>query len=623
MPFLTSNSYDPSGDVVIDVLADGIAWDLSATTVISWGLADGLNPNDVWGNRAAAIDDFSRALAVIQPYINVQFSYLGEFDNPIAAGEAGADLVYTLDNAFSEEGTLAYAYFPGPGVFSPEKYASEGGDVFMNYSDDIIATSSFNYGSDGFVTIVHEIGHALGLKHPFVETPGRPSIATMGRDDIIDVDWMTVMSYTDPFENELERLDPATLMVLDVLALQYIYGANAETNTGNTIHTIESQDYFYSIWDASGIDVIDVSAMSEGWTVNLPSVVLSTANPTPIGLAVKSSDYRETLTEMVPTELVWLLGDIEDVIGTAHDDTLNGNSIANVLFGGAGNDLLFGSGGNDSIDGGEGEDRNLLGAAQRQYTLTLRPDGMTIEDRRADGDGVDQLTNIELLLFDGNTGGDAFDLRKFAGPAGLSGAELESFIELYIAYFNRAPDAVGLSFWGTAFATGTTLEDMAALFGPQAETIAAYPLGTANEVFATTVYNNVLGRTPDQAGIDFWVDQLDSGNVSRDQFILQVLQGAKSDPKPELGQDFVDQQLADQAYLVNKIDIGAYFAVHKGMSEVANAVSAMALFDGTQTGIDAAVAAIDAFYAEALDAENGTFLMPLVGVLDNPFEAVA
>jgi hypothetical protein len=132
----------------------------------------------------------------------------------------------------------------------------------------------------------------------------------------------------------------------------------------------------------------------------------------------------------------------------------------------------------------------------------------------------------------------------------------------------------------------------------------------------------VLGRTPDQAGIDFWVGQLDSGNVSRDQFILNVLQGAKSEPKPELGQDFVDQQLADQAYLVNKIDIGAYFAVHKGMSEVANAVSAMSLFDGTQSGIDAAVAAIDGFYAEALSSSDGEFLMPLVGVLDDPFAMV-
>ena len=55
------------------------------------------------------------------------------------------------------------------------------------------------------------------------------------------------------------------------------------------------------------------------------------------------------------------------------------------------------------------------------------------------------------------------------------------------------------------------------------------------------------------------------------------------------------------------------------MSDVDNARSAMALFDGTQDGIDAAVAAIDAFFTEAQDALTGEFLMPLVGVLDDPF----
>jgi len=86
-----------------------------------------------------------------------------------------------------------------------------------------------------------------------------------------------------------------------------------------------------------------------------------------------------------------------------------------------------------------------------------------------------------------------------------------------------------------------------------------------------------LGRTPDQSGIDFWVSALDSNAVSRDQFILEVLRGAKADLKPEEGQAFVDQQIADRAYIETKVDIGAYFAVHRGMSDVDNATAAMAL----------------------------------------------
>jgi hypothetical protein len=109
--------------------------------------------------------------------------------------------------------------------------------------------------------------------------------------------------------------------------------------------------------------------------------------------------------------------------------------------------------------------------------------------------------NDELPLF-----GDApMDLGRFGWPTTLSDEAWESFIELYIAYFNRAPDAIGLAFWGGAFAGGTTLSRMAAFFIDQAETRATYPETLTNADFATAVYNNVLGRLPDQAGFDFWV----------------------------------------------------------------------------------------------------------------------
>jgi hypothetical protein len=310
-----------------------------------------------------------------------------------------------------------------------------------------------------------------------------------------------------------------------------------------------------------------------------------------------------------------------NVTGTPFPDPLEGGPGADTIQALASDDTITASAGNDQIDGGEGTDTVVYSGDQANFTVTLSPTGTSVTDRRPDGNGTDTLADIEILDFDSGTF-DPLNLSVFGGPASLSDVQLESFIELYIAYFNRAPDAIGLNFWGTAFANGLTLAEMAAEFGPQDETQAAYPPGTSNEVFATTVYSNVLGRTPDQAGIDFWVGQLDLGNVSRDQFILNVLQGAKSDLKPELGPDFVAQQLADQAYLENKIDIGAYFAVHKGMSDVDNASAAMAHFDGTEGSITDAVNAIDGFFTDALDPADGEFLMPLVGVLDDPFAMV-
>jgi len=147
---------------------------------------------------------------------------------------------------------------------------------------------------------------------------------------------------------------------------------------------------------------------------------------------------------------------------------------------------------------------------------------------------------------------------------------------------------------------------MATLFVDQDETRDTYPLGMSNDVFAESVYNNVLGRTPDQSGFEFWVGVLDRDEVSRDQFILEVLSG-------------VQPGSPDRSYLDNKVDIGAYFAVHKGMSDTDNAAAVMELFD--DSGVDAAAAAIDGYYADALDPNNGEFLLQVVGVLDDPFAA--
>ena len=196
---------------------------------------------------------------------------------------------------------------------------------------------------------------------------------------------------------------------------------------------------------------------------------------------------------------------------------------------------------------------------------------------------------------------------QFGGAIYLNGSEFTGFIELYIAYFNRAPDAIGLNFWGTAYANGMSLDEIGEQFAAQPETIATYPEGTSNTDFATAVYSNVLGRVPDQVGLDFWVGMLNAGEVTRDQFILEVLQGVQA------GTD-------DRTYLDNKVEVGAYFSVHKGMSDVTNATTAMELYDGTESSINRAFIAIDDHYQAALDSESGEFLLQVVGVLDNTSE---
>lgn len=285
------------------------------------------------------------------------------------------------------------------------------------------------------------------------------------------------------------------------------------------------------------------------------------------------------------------------------------------ISGTSGNDMIAAKAGDDVIDGKDGFDTLSLSGNQSQYTLTFAASGLTLADRTGH-DGTDTLVSIERLAFQGDT----FDLGSFDGIAHLNSWEFASIVELYIAYFNRAPDAVGLAFWGNAYAEGMGLEQMAALFIDQPETRATYPDSMSDAEFALTVYDNVLGRVPDVEGFAFWVNALSRGDVGRDTFILSVLEGAKADFPPGASAEFITQVMKDRDYLADKADLGAYFAVHRGMSDVDDAAHVMGMFDGSNSSLQDAMGAVDMYYADALSAEDGAFLMPLVGVLDVSYD---
>ena len=289
------------------------------------------------------------------------------------------------------------------------------------------------------------------------------------------------------------------------------------------------------------------------------------------------------------------------------DDTLHGGDGNDTITGDWGDDVLSGGAGNDKLMGGAGTDTVVYSGNQSSYTLTLSPGDTILTHRQSDGNGTDTLIDMEFLDFDTEIpalGGNPMNLDRFGGPVALNEAQFADLIELYIAYFNRAPDATGLYFWATAFSNGRTLEEIAARFDTADETRALYPDDSSNAEFVEAVYNNVLGRDPDQGGFDFWLGHLNSGTIPRDVFISRLLNGAQG---------------TDIDYIENKVDIGIYFTVIKGMSDPLNGLEVMELFDGSQQSIEDAIDTTDQFYADALDPTNGEFLMPLVGVLDDPF----
>jgi len=159
--------------------------------------------------------------------------------------------------------------------------------------------------------------------------------------------------------------------------------------------------------------------------------------------------------------------------------------------------------------------------------------------------------------------------------------------KLYVATFNRAPDAEGLRYWTND--SGLSIEGIAQSFFDQSETQALYPGGTSNNSFVTSVYANLFNRTPDDDGFNYWVSELDSGHVSKQTFILAVINGAQN---TDFGQDIT--------ILANKQTIGLDF-VATGLDDVFFAKAVMAKIDATNESVNDALAQIDKYAAPVGD----------------------
>ena len=303
---------------------------------------------------------------------------------------------------------------------------------------------------------------------------------------------------------------------------------------------------------------------------------------------------------------------------TSGDDTLFGiTNFEEVISGGNGNDTIFGGEGVDFINGDAGTDTAVFSGPQNGYTLSLSIGSARIDDRTADRDDFDLLTGIEFLKFEGDAAIPAFHLDRFDSGSQLTEAQFKEVIELYIAYYNRSPDSLGLAFWTNAYAEGgVTLGDMANDFATQPETQLLYPSGTSDRVFVEAVYNNVLGRDPDALGLEFWLGQLGSGGSTRAEFILDILEGTRAPLPAGTPQVTIDQQAADRSYLGEKTDVGAYYAVVLGMTNPDNAQAVMDAFgDATQADDTAARDLADGFLSAATDPLSGEFLIQITGVL--------
>ncbi len=218
-----------------------------------------------------------------------------------------------------------------------------------------------------------------------------------------------------------------------------------------------------------------------------------------------------------------LFTDAQEAAGPARGQLWSGTAGDDILFGTVGNDTINGGAGNDHINGGAGIDIALYSGSKASHTITVTaPAGNTAgsngaPDLQVSGgsDGTDQLTGVERLKFD--DGALAFDITGNAGQV----------YRLYQAAFDRTPDVPGLSDWLRGMDAGLALQKVATGFIGSAEFQGLYGANPTNAQFINLLYANVLNRTPDQVGYDYWSDQMDLG-LTRELVLIGFSESAEN-----------------------------------------------------------------------------------------------
>ena len=325
-----------------------------------------------------------------------------------ASSQGTADIVWWLaPESAMGEGSLGMHEVPDGSY--PQVYG------YMNYEDP--TWQDLTPASYGYITVIHELGHGMGLAHP--HDGGDHSDATIfpgvrgpfhtGTNGLNQGIW-TTMSYNDGW-----NLAPATsytfgyqktLMAFDIAALQALYGANAATAAGDDSYQLASSNGtgtgWECIWDGGGIDTITNAGSSLGATINLNAAPLTGANAG--GFASRDAGILGGYT--IANGVT-----IENAIGGSGADTLVGNAADNQLDGGAGADKMSGGLGNDTyiVDNtrdivtelaGQGTDTEI---ASVTVTLATNVENLVL----AGGGAINGTGNALANVLNGNTGANA------------------------------------------------------------------------------------------------------------------------------------------------------------------------------------------------------------------------
>jgi Ca2+-binding RTX toxin-like protein len=317
--------------------------------------------------------------------------------------------IYMMTYSDPDDGAAGFARLPN---------STSGGDVWIDRAgaDNL----NFDPGSKTFRTLVHEIGHGLGLQHPG-NYNAEPGVEIEYNKDAVyleDTKQFSIMSYFD--SNEAPGFNhgnaqAVTPLLHDIAAIQRLYGAKLTTRLGDDTYGFNStlgatspfsiangtQQRVWAIWDNGGIDTLDMS----GYGAN-QKIYLEAAGIDQQSNQVRFSSTGGLTNNMVIAPTIVIENAVggsgnDEIFGNAADNVLNGKGGADVLSGGAGRDTYY----VDSLSDVVSDSRMNNGVDSATFdTIYTSVSGYTLR-----GTGVETLiaiANAGNLSLDGSGFGD-------------------------------------------------------------------------------------------------------------------------------------------------------------------------------------------------------------------------
>ena len=463
-----------AGNIAIDSLARTTKWDLGSDRAITFSFA---HPNAIIPSTyPTTLSQRSVLTGLIEPSAEFQTNVIAA----MATWEAVANIKYTqiadtetsagdvrvFLSATAPAASAAFGYRP----FTAVTQASPGDVVFYNQLARTSTPGTYN-----FSTLIHELGHALGLKHPgnydSITGSGTPPFLPPDLDNYA----YSVMSYNT---NPMLASRPIGPSIYDILAVQHLYGANLSYAPGDQSYALSTSS-FRTIWDPNGENTLSGQSLSVNQTINAKELAFSSA-----GGAYTAAVAKGTR--------------IANLEGGRGDDTLIGNALDNRFTGGRGNDTITSGGGTDTA---------VYSGVKSRYVVTQTGTKVTVADSLGgSGDGVDTLKGVKWLSFaDGLQ-----DISIKLDPIGVAISD-----QLSVVYLGRGVGSDWRDSTATVVANGASSEILKAYFAA-AVSDRAFAASDNLETIADKTFLNIFGLHASAFEQAAWADTVAKGYVTRE-----------------------------------------------------------------------------------------------------------